>query len=107
MYQLNAIGQSTLGAVTISTSTNPQQQQQTIIRGQTESLQARNNELSQAIINLRSIIDRLLGSDPEENNKAGPVPAPSGDIQALNMELGSYEVMLKTLDYQIHRLRSV
>ena len=81
---------------------------QTGIQSATQRVSHRTSELSKSVIDLREIIDRLVGSDPPENSKGGaPVGVPSGDLQALHAEIDGYEITMAALAFQINRLRAL
>jgi hypothetical protein len=83
-------------------------QAQTMVQSGTSRLQRHNGDMSKAIIDLREVIDRLVGGEPQDAaNKTGPAPVPSGDLGALHYEIDAHEKMLSMLSYQINRLRGV
>jgi len=106
MHQVTA----TLGGgytITTSAPNIAAQQQQTAVQSATSRLAARNGDLSKCVVELREIVDRLLGGEPQDASKSGPTPVPSGDLGAMHFEIDAHEKMLSMLQYQVNRLRGV
>jgi hypothetical protein len=100
LYSNNQAGQQALGNQAQSANA-----QQTGIRAAIQRVSLRNSEFSKCVADLREIIDRLVGSYPQDASKgSAPVGVPSGDLQALHAEIDDYDSMFVALGIEINRL---
>jgi hypothetical protein len=103
-YNVSATGLST-GSQNLQSAPA---QAQTSVQNAAQRINMDTSGLSKYVIELREIVDRLIGSDPPENTKgSAPVAVPNGDIQALHSEIDGYEMTMLALATQINRLRSI
>jgi hypothetical protein len=95
---------------TTMTISNPQTSAEpmTMLRHAVHRLGSSGGQLSKSIIDIREILDRLIGTQPQDvKNGTAPQAVPNGDIQAVHAEIDSYENMLTLLQVEISRLRAL
>ena len=93
---------------TMTISSQPAAESQTMLRHAVHRLGSSGADLSKSILDIREILDRLIGTQPQDA-KTGTAPqaVPNGDIQAVHAEIDSYENMLTMLQIEISRLRTL
>lgn len=104
-------GRAMLGSSTTTMTISNQQnsaEPQTMLRHAVTRLSSDGGMLSKAIMDIREIIDRLVGTQPQDaKNGSAPQAVPNGDIQAVHSEIDAYENMLAVLQIEINRLRTL